>query len=218
MCFYTICFIVLFSINTYAGNPTKGGDIVGRENRLGDELLPGWADLGHLGLYDANIKKIIQITGSLTNTVIDNSGDINDFKVKGLKYWGAKYVGTGKNDLNNIVKVANDQRNYDNVDFATSSTAVPGQVVSRYKYDIKKLKWVLLDNYKVKPKFRCDTFVNWAHLIGNSQAIVTTTKKSNTDYDYLALFTKKYTYDQFSYKDSFLFPADVFASSKLKSR
>jgi hypothetical protein len=202
---------------TFAGDPQRGGDVVGRENKIGFLLGP----LGHLGLYDANNRVIIEIgrIPNTTNTVIWNSS-VSAFKtsVESAKYWGAKYiVGAGSIDLTNVVKAASDQRTkYYNVDWTPTSTAIPGQIAARYKYDIWNNRWVYWDNYKVKPKFRCDTFVNWAHLTGNYKAIVGTSQNGKTDYQ--DSNTKKITYDQFIYQSSFLYPKDVFASYTLRSR
>ena len=177
-----ISFMILFAINASAwfsapnGDPKKKGDVVGRLGGGGDDKLE------HLGLYDITSRGgvIIQIIGEGNNAHYDRTHTVINFKSMGsgeYDYWGAKYVGNGTADLLYVVKAANDQINsYPQIDYATAHIAIPGQVVWKYKWNFWKFKWVAVGTEKIKPKFRCETFVNWAHIVGNNQELVPTTK------------------------------------------
>jgi len=212
-----ISFMIVFAINATAADPMKKGDIVGRET-----TVPNAGPMkGYIGLYDITDKGgiVIQVNGSynvwtgVPQPALIVSESLDKFKSQ-TTYWGAKYVGRGTDDLLSVVTAAREQmNNYPQGDYQSSSVAIPGQIVKRYKRVFYN-NWVLLDNYVVKPKFRTDTFVNWAHTVGNNQSLVPTLKQSIL----LGELSQTYTYEQYVYLNAVLIPKDVFNSSTLKSR
>lgn len=178
-----ISFMILSAINVFAAtaaDPTKQGDIVCRNNRFFVER----DQKAQLGLfYKESIHpkvithRVMQLRhtydGTIPYTRWDDRQTLSEFKAE-EKYWGAKYPGKGNADLLTVIKTARDHINqYPSVDWTDTSIAIPGQTITatlteKNKQD-KKLPGV---TKQIKPKFRSDTFVNWAHWYGNSTAMM----------------------------------------------
>lgn len=184
-----LTFFLIFAIAAQAGDPTKAGDVVGRNLFRFPHPITAWA--GHVGIWTGNA--VLEVTG--IKEIAENP--LSDFKKPFLGvvpvFWGAAYTGDGKLPLNKVVDAGRNQM--DNYNFRYTFTAWyrAGGYSFQYTWNYKTFKWEK-KRKKLEARFRCDTFVNYAYREGTGKHIRAMTERIIRPWDDWNIYTKSYEY------------------------
>jgi len=237
-----ISFMILSAINVFAAtaaDPTKQGDVVCRNN----SFIAESDQRAQLGLYHKDsrgegfVMQLLHTTKDaagkygLTKKTRWDTGQAfpsiywGSFKDE-TTYWGAKYPGKGTADLLNVIKSARNQiTKYPLVEWTDTSLATPGQTVRATRTAANASP--TYSSVTIKPKFRSDTFVNWAHYDGNygttmvptvAKYVAVEIKPKFFTLDYFSKVRTKYSYWTYEYSDSKQTAKDAWNNSTFKKR
>lgn len=150
----------ILSVYSYASDPRSTGDVVGR-----DLNVWGAGGLGHVGIWDGS--RVLEV---LDKSPVIQKNSLSNFKNESSSYWGAKY-GKGYSHYR-IVSNGWKQRDY-NPEYTITALYREG------KWGYENGRYT-----KIRAKFRCDTFVNYAY-------------KSVTNSNLVTFFTPRNLYKSF---------------------
>ncbi|SEL55165.1 hypothetical protein [Acinetobacter sp. DSM 11652] len=152
----TLCLLTISSVTLAAGNPTRVGDVLGR-----DLNVPIVGALGHTGVYVSS-NNIVQVMNKTAYVDVIEYVSLSGFKT--TKYWGAKaktsfgYKSPYSSAANQITAVSNQQRPHVAYTLYSATPNPAVQVCSQYNSNgaCSKYTWQ-------KGTFRCDSFTKWLY-------------------------------------------------------
>ncbi len=135
--------------------PDQSGDVVGR-----DLKVPGLGWLGHVGLYDRQTDKVLEILSEANPIVTMQNGSVDFMRASGIDgYWGARFARQG--GVQAVIVEGWWQRIFE-PRYTYSPRWVEGKWLPVFDAQGRQNGWK-----KQTAVFRCDTFVAYAYQRSN---------------------------------------------------